>query len=154
MNVLLLVVLAVCAAAFGKAGWLILAAYLLILAAFATWTWGRARVYGLAPGSLRLLRVIDGDTFETTAPPGSPAHLGGVVSVRLRGVDAVKLSEPGGETAKLILKDFLRRGPILCSNVGRDKYGRALVTVTVRGKDAGAHLIEHGLAVLYEGGAR
>lgn len=130
----------------------VLAAVLLGLAVWASIP--RPLVYGLADRPLRLRRVIDGDTFEVEAPPGAPTHLGGAVAVRLRGCDAVELGEPGGPEARRLLRRFLRRGRILCSNVGREKYGRALATVTVSGADAARYLIEEGAAVPYDGGAR
>lgn len=152
MAVLGVLVLAVILLAVGPQGYV---ALLACLAGYAVWQrWPRGWVYGLAPGPMRLRRVIDGDTFEVDAPPGSPTHLGGVVAVRLRGCDAIELSEPGGEAARRVLTRFLRGGRISCSNVGAEKYGRALATVTVAGKDAGKYLIESGAAVPYDGGAR
>lgn len=146
------ILMGVVAAAAGKTGWLVFTVYMLVMAVWASWP--MSLVYGLANKPLRLRRVIDGDTFEVEAPPGAPAHLGGVVAVRLRGCDAVELAEPGGEEARRILEKFLRRGRICCAEVGREKYGRALATVTVRGTDAARYLIESGLAVPYDGGAR
>jgi micrococcal nuclease len=54
-----------------------------------------------------------------------------------------------GYRARDALQAFLKRGPVLIERIGPDKYGRTLARVSVNGEDAGAYLVELGLARLW-----
>ncbi|MEM4360013.1 MAG: thermonuclease family protein [Candidatus Bilamarchaeaceae archaeon] len=88
-----------------------------------------------------VLRVIDGDTLD----------VGLIVPVRVRldGVDAPEVKTEKGANAKKFVEKVLegaKVGDVRMVMVGKDKYGRVLGTVEVRGKDLGEMLIEEGMA--------
>lgn len=112
------------------------------------------------PGPARVVRVIDGDTFEAEAR----IWLGQVVttSVRLGGVDAPELR--GGCDAKRALavraRDELaamvQEAFVRLYDIEKDKYGGRVVArvETMADEDVGAWLVAAGLARPYDGGAR
>lgn len=51
-----------------------------------------------------------------------------------------------GYASRDALRGFLARGRVQIERVGADRYGRTLATVSVNGKDAGAYLVNIGLA--------
>jgi endonuclease YncB( thermonuclease family) len=51
-----------------------------------------------------------------------------------------------GRAARDALRAFLASGPVMVHRHGKDVYGRTLARVTVNGRDAGAFLIQRGLA--------
>lgn len=51
-----------------------------------------------------------------------------------------------GQRSKEALQSFVLSGPVKVRRVGIDRYGRTLAVVTVNGKDAGAYLVNLGLA--------
>lgn len=103
-------------------------------------------VCGCLP-SARVERVIDGDTLV----------LVGGRRVRLLGIDAPPLVEPGGIAAAARLRELvggrvvrLRFAPPL---VGRteDMYGRLLAQIFARGVDVAQLLLDEGHAVVLKG---
>lgn len=48
--------------------------------------------------------------------------------------------------ARDALRSFLSIGAVTISRTGVDRYGRTLARVSVKGNDAGRHLVESGLA--------
>ncbi|MBF0416961.1 MAG: thermonuclease family protein [Magnetococcales bacterium] len=57
--------------------------------------------------------------------------------------------------AKEMVRDLLRTsGHIALKDVGRDKYFRIVARVVADGVDVGERLLQEGLAVPYEGGAK
>lgn len=86
-------------------------------------------------------RVIDGDTFDQ-----------GNTRVRLWGVDAPEMDEPGGPEAAEMLRR-MTSAETRCEIEGRDRYGRAVMRCTV---DLGCAMIAAGHArewTRYSGGA-
>ena len=79
----------------------------------------------------QVLRVIDGDTFKASVDLGFGVALPDV-SVRLLGVRAPELSEPGGPQAAARLRAALPRDVVLCSSGKRDAFGRILADVQLR----------------------
>ena len=79
----------------------------------------------------KVLRVIDGDTFRASIDLGFGVALPDV-SVRLLGVRAPELSEPGGPQAAARLRAALPRDVVLCSSGKRDAFGRILADVELR----------------------
>jgi endonuclease YncB( thermonuclease family) len=51
-----------------------------------------------------------------------------------------------GEQSRAALAAFLSRGRVTIYRRGQDRHGRTLATLEVDGRDAGAHLIDAGLA--------
>jgi endonuclease YncB( thermonuclease family) len=54
-----------------------------------------------------------------------------------------------GDRSRVVLERFLRSGPVRIDRHGRDRYGRTLAHLTVRGRDAGEYLIAQGVARPY-----
>jgi micrococcal nuclease len=107
----------------------------------------------------RVLWVIDGDTYQVShdgAPAGEP--------VRARHIDTpekgdharcdierARAAEATAFARRLLPRDSL----VLLSDLGRDRYGRLLATVTLEdGRDLAGQLIGAGLAQPYEGGRK
>jgi micrococcal nuclease len=89
-----------------------LAAAALALAGFAT-----------ALDAQERCRAIDGDTLRC-----------GRERVRVQGVYAPELKEPGGQAAKLRLQQRIDSGSLRIERRGRDKYGRTLGRAYVDGR--------------------
>lgn len=83
----------------------------------------------------RQIHVVDGDTFRY-----------GSERVRLRGIDTPELNEPGGQAARLRLKELLRSGPVRIVPHGRDVYDRTVADVFVNGKNVAEMLTQEGYA--------
>jgi len=88
-----------------------------------------------APSSIR---VIDGDTLA----------LADGTKVRLIGIDAPEVGQPGGDIATDILTEFLRgRSVQFAKDTSEtDRYGRLLRYVDTDGVDVNAWLVNHGYA--------
>lgn len=93
---------------------------------------------------------IDGDTIRC---PGGE-------TVRLSDIDAPELTRPRcpaelalARRARDRLTELLRSGPVELHRLGRDKdrYGRSLRVVTVRGRSVGDTLVAEGLARTWAG---
>ncbi len=83
--------------------------------------------------------VTDGDTFRS-----------GKLRVRLSGINAPEMDEPGGEAAKQALADMIYGKPLLCSDKGKDTFGRQLASCRIEnGEDIGTLMISIGKAVPY-----
>ena len=85
------------------------------------------------------LTVVDGDTLHV-----------GDERVRLWGIDAPEIDEPGGPAARDALEEFAADG-VRCrlppSGQDRDRYGRAVRRcVTPDGRDVAAELVGGGFA--------
>lgn len=111
------------------------------------------------PVPVDLVRVIDGDTVEVEAHiwPGHTVQTG----VRLAGIDTPELrgrcpEEIGqAQAARDVLEDMVRDRKLALRNVEEGKFaGRVVATLLVDGQDAGAALVDLGLARRYDGGRR
>ena len=67
--------------------------------------------------------AIDGDTLRC-----------GRERVRIQGLDAPELDEPGGKQARQRLQQRLKAGEIVIERRGRDRHGRTLGRLYVNGK--------------------
>jgi len=91
-------------------------------------------------------RVIDGDTLDV-----------GNRRIRLAGIDApereqlctgaAQQSVPCGEIARDTLEDLVGRGPVTCSPLEQDRYGRVVATCQFGGADLGEVMVGAGQAV-------
>lgn len=81
--------------------------------------------------------AIDGDTLRL---PNEPQ------SVRLWGVQAPELRDPGGRAAKAELASLLAQGATTCHVWTRDRYGRHVGMCFVRGADVAWRLRAANLA--------
>lgn len=107
----------------------------------------------------RVLKVIDGDTFDARVELQPGFRI--TTRVRLRGVDAPELhgaceaERVGAEAAQRALRAILVEGGVTIHDLGEDKYGRLLGTVATRTTpDVAAALIAKGVARPYHGGRR
>jgi len=107
----------------------------------------------------RVLRVIDGDTFDARVELQRGFRI--TTRVRLRGVDAPELHAAceaeriGAEAAKRGLRAILAEGGVTIRDLGEDKYGRLLGTVATRSTpNVSEALIAKGLGRRYDGGHR
>ncbi|WP_156520813.1 thermonuclease family protein [Magnetospirillum moscoviense] len=107
----------------------------------------------------RILWVIDGDTYQVShagAPAGEP--------VRARHFDTPEKGDRArceaervrSAEAAAFVRTLLPRGSlVLLSDIGRDRYGRLLATVTLEdGRDLAGQVIGAELALPYEGGRK
>ncbi len=83
---------------------------------------GAAAVAHWETGTVR--RVLDGDTYEVLANYQ-------LLRVRLIGVDAPELGQPGGREAADSVRKLLRGQPVRLLRQGADGYGRTLGAVRV-----------------------
>lgn len=92
----------------------------------------------------RLVRVVDGDTFDAYVTIGGFLR---PIRVRLAGVDAPELGIDVGQKAKAELEQLLNRGDIRLANLRYDeKNNRYVAEVSVPGvPNVSDHLAERGL---------
>ncbi|MFY9699915.1 MAG: thermonuclease family protein [Rhodoplanes sp.] len=148
---------------------LLVALALLGVAALKSWWDGASRpsvrppsppIAGV-PGVIaaRVLKVVDGDTFDARIEvrPG----LRVTTRVRLRGIDAPELHAAceaeriGAEAAERALRAILLEGGVTIRDLGEDKYGRLLGSVSTRATaNVSEALIARGVVRRYDGGRR
>lgn len=82
------------------------------------------------------LRIIDGDSLEING-----------VKIRLHGIDAPELKQPGGRHAAQNLARLCAFGPLHVSPITTDKYSRQVSRLTNReGRDIGLDMVLQGYA--------
>ena len=89
--------------------------------------------------------VMDGDTVLLLPEGGSEA-----LRVRLLGIDAPELCQPGGEAARDALISRLLRRSVRVQIVGQDSYGRQLGHVWLDTQDVAADMVRSGWAWAYQ----
>lgn len=89
-------------------------------------------------------RVSDGDTLWVR-----PADGGRPIKIRLDGVDAPEICQPGGREARNKLEQLVLRQPVTVEVRLRDDYGRRVATLRREGRDIGEQLVRQGLAWNY-----
>ncbi len=109
--------------------------------------------------SARVVKVVDGDTFRARIEISPDFRVS--TRVRLRGVDAPEMRASceeeriGAKAARRALRAILAEGGVIIRDLGEDRYGRLLGTVTTRATpDVSEALIAKGVARRYEGGRR
>ena len=80
-------------------------------------------------------QAIDGDTIRY-----------GAERIRLRGLNAPQLKDPGGQEALERLRQLLREGPIRIVPYGQDIYGRTIADVFVNSQNVAEFLAQEGYA--------
>lgn len=114
----------------------------------------------IGPIEARVLRVMDGDTFEAEAFvwPGYRVR----VAVRLRGIDAPEMrsrcvaERRAAARAKMELERLVGDGAVTISQIGGGKYyGRVLAdAANAEGLPIASALLRSGLVRPYSGGKR
>ncbi len=98
-------------------------------------------------------RVIDGDTVwvrPTTRSPGAKA--GEILKVRIVGIDAPEICQPGGPQALAALRGHVLGQTVTLtspSTRSQDDYGRVLATIDKQGEDVGRWMVQRGQAWSY-----
>jgi micrococcal nuclease len=80
-------------------------------------------------------RVVDGDTLGVAG-----------VRVRLKGVAAPELGEPGGAEARAFVAELVDGRTVVCELTGERTRGRRVGYCAREGRDVGAEVIRAGLA--------
>lgn len=121
--------------------WLLLA----LLAALALWL-ERKPAETLEAASGARINVADGDSFRI-----------GARKIRLAGIDAPEYRQtcmdaagklwPCGKEARAALEGLVKRGGLSCTARVEDRYGRALASCRVGGRDLAAELARQGWAL-------
>lgn len=88
--------------------------------------------------------VSDGDTLWVR-----PAQGGAALAVRIEGIDAPELCQPGGPEARAALASQVLHRPVRVIGSGHDDYGRSIARVEAAGGDVGGWLVRHGHAWSY-----
>jgi micrococcal nuclease len=89
----------------------------------------------------RVSRVFDGDTLWV-----NPLAGGRYRKLRLEGLDAPEICQPGGEPSRDALAQRVLQQVVTVQVSGFDDYGRALARVRHTGEDVGALLVAEGHA--------
>lgn len=84
--------------------------------------------------------VIDGDTIVSDG-----------ARVRLAGIDAPELSQPGGAAARSHLIRLIAGGAVRIEPLSTDRYGRMVARVHARSGDLGRMMVRDGYALSYYG---
>ena len=88
--------------------------------------------------------VVDGDTIRVR-----PAAGGKPVSIRIQGIDAPEICQPGGALARDALMRRLLGKRVAVHGQYHDDYGRLLAKVVFGGEDAGKWMVASGMAWSY-----
>lgn len=98
-------------------------------------------------------RVIDGDTVVVDLDLGWDIYTR--VPVRLAGINARELRDPGGPEARDYLSRVLPENTaITVRSLDRDKYGRALAVIYLGTRNINERLLDEGWAAPYDGTGR
>jgi endonuclease YncB( thermonuclease family) len=92
----------------------------------------------------RVVKVADGDTI-TVLDGQRQQHV-----IRLAGIDAPEKSQPYGQKSKAHLSQALFGQTVAVTFDKRDRYGRIVGQVRVRGEDANLQQLQAGLAWHYK----
>lgn len=101
---------------------------------------------GPAAGSVRnqsviqVQRVIDGDSVLARYPDGQTAE------VRIAGIDAPELNQPGGRRARSFLRRLLGERVVQLDAYKRDRYQRVVGNLKIDGRDLGLLMVQRGHA--------
>ena len=99
-------------------------------------------VLAASPASAELVvgipRIVDGDTLEI-----------GQTTIRLSGIDAPEVAQPGGRDAVAALAALIDGKQTVCTGTERDDYNRLIATCNASAGDVGALLIQQGRAWAY-----
>lgn len=110
------------------------------------------------PFPVKVTKVLDGDTVRVEIRLWFSQVL--TETIRIEGIDAPELKAKcaseaeGAERAKTRLTELLSSGHAEVWNVRREKYGRALGTITAQGMNVGDTMLKEGLVRPYAGGRR
>lgn len=82
----------------------------------------------------KVTEVVDGDTFRidmTFEDEDNDYEYNTKEKIRIGGIDAPELEEPGGERSKEDLENAIDGENVRCTVYARDKYGRLVADVEI-----------------------
>jgi micrococcal nuclease len=88
--------------------------------------------------------VVDGDTVWVKTSASQPP-----LKVRLQGIDAPEICQPGGVQARDALKSRFMGQSVTVTSGAHDDYGRTVGTVYWQGQDMARWLVANGHAWVY-----
>ncbi|WP_309679610.1 thermonuclease family protein [Polaromonas sp.] len=91
--------------------------------------------------------VVDGDTVRVRPPDG-----GKPVSVRVEGIDAPEICQPGGAASRDALKRRALGQTVEVQSRAHDDYGRTVARLVLNGEDLGGWMVTQGQAWSYRSG--
>lgn len=97
----------------------------------------------LAQTSAKIIRVVDGDTYQLLKD-------GKAVTVRLANVDAPELKQQYGSIAKQNVSDLILGKTVLIDSITKDRYNRIVASVWINGMALDSILVSNGWAWNYE----
>jgi micrococcal nuclease len=114
----------------------------LVTAWLAGWVgWAGAAPAGETVYEARVVRVFDGDTVWVQALDGGRWR-----KLRLDGIDAPEICQPGGLAARNALAARVLGDTLRVSERATDDYGRGIAQLQHRGEDIGRWLVQGGQA--------
>ena len=103
-----------------------------------------ARAAVLADWHGTVTAVVDGDTVRVRPPGG-----GKPVSVRIDGIDAPEICQPGGKASRLALRARVLRHEVHVLAHAHDDYGRVIARLEIGQQDIGRWMVSQGQAWSY-----
>lgn len=91
----------------------------------------------------KVVHIADGDTLTILTITNQQ------VKIRLAGIDTPEKAQPFGNKAKQALAALTFQQQALIQVETKDKYGRTVGTVIVKGRDVNAELVSQGMAWVY-----
>lgn len=89
----------------------------------------------------RVSHVVDGDTLWVR-----PDGAGKALALRIEGIDASEICQPGGAAARDYLVQLALQRRVMVELTQYDQWGRALATLTLDGLDLGGRMVRDGQA--------
>lgn len=120
----------------------------LLLGAVLLTAWVCLRAYTRRWRPMRLVTIIDGDTFMAVDMRGKERKL------RLLGVDCPEMNQKNGPEAKAFVQSACGKAVVRVRLKGRDKYRRHLADVQVSGTSLALLLVRAGMAYSLGGSLR
>lgn len=120
----------------------------LLLGALLVSAWVSLRFYLRRWRPMRLVTIIDGDTFMAVDMRGKQRKL------RLLGVDCPEMNQKNGPEAKTFVQNACGKAVVRVRLKGRDKYRRHLADVQVSGASLALLLVRAGMAYSLGGSMR
>jgi endonuclease YncB( thermonuclease family) len=90
----------------------------------------------------KVVSVVDGDTVKVLRD-------GKQIKIRLYGIDTPEKSQAYGKKAKQFTADMTAGKKVEIESIDRDRYGRIVGLVTVKGKSLNKELVKAGYAWVY-----
>lgn len=94
----------------------------------------------------KMVKVLDGDTFDLLTDPRARQGTAETVRVRLDGIDCPEKNQPYGKEATQYLTDQISGKSLRVTGTKKDRDGRLIGTVFVAQKNVNQSLVHNGLA--------